>query len=161
MSICGDIFDICKEVAKKVFGSVSIVNDLHIDKKAVKLSAGIKISSIFSAIVDIKIDDDISIITFYLNNKKHKLYLASNKMLLSFRTALIFIKSIITGDKDLQKQFNALSISKKQYKEMKKRAKNIKRKIKSSVKKEKGALVIRLGKRKKEVEEYFDPALNW
>ena len=32
----------------------------------------------------INIDDDISIITFYLNNKKHKLYLASNKMLLSF-----------------------------------------------------------------------------
>ena len=162
-----DFIDICKGVVKRIFDKITFVHDIYVDPKRVRLSLGIKITGVFSAIVEIKIKNDISLVNFFLNGTKYKLYLASNKLTTSLKATLIFIKALITGNKTLQEEFKDISLSKKEYKSMKNRLKKIKylkKHPKINLNKQtqpKGMLVIKLGKRKEEEKTYFDPSLAW
>lgn len=137
-----------------ILGKFTIVHDCYVRKNRVRLALGVKLKGLFSAIVSLKIKNDISIITFNLNKRKYRLYLSCNKVLTAIKSTLVFMKAIITKDKKTLSGFGAISISKKEYKAMKRKTNHIKRDIKQEVRKS-GPLVITLGK--VDDDYWFDP----
>lgn len=146
------------DLVKSTFSKLSFVHDFYFHKKELGASIGFRIKNLVSAILSIKIKNDISVITFNLNNKKYRLYLACNKIITAIKSALVFIRAIITKDKSTIKELGAISISKKEYKKMKENAKNIKKKLENEVR-HTGPLVIKLGNVNDK--EYFNPAFHY
>lgn len=154
MSSSKSLASIAMDLVRDVFGKFTIVHDFYVRKNRVKMAFGIKLKSLFSAIVSLKIKNDISIITFNLNKRKYRLYLSCNKVLTAIKSTLVFMKAIISKDKKALSGFGAISISKKEYKAMKKKTNHIKRELKKETRRS-GPLVITLGK--VDDDYWFDP----
>ena len=139
--------DFVIEIIRQIFGKFALVHDIKIKKDSTRVSFGVRISRVFSAVMDIKLKDEISIIVFSLNGKKYKMYLASSKFMNAVKAGCQYVKCLITRDKEGLDLLKPIRISKKEYHEMKKNKLNITKAFKKGVKKKRirGPLVVSCG----------------
>ena len=64
--------DFIIEIVRQIFGKFALVHDIKIKKDYTRVTFGVRISRVFSAVMSIKMKESISIIVFSLNGKKYK-----------------------------------------------------------------------------------------
>ena len=119
------IMAVVEDIAIKLFKKTTVVHELYVHKNNLKVCFGIKIKHLFSAIITVKSQEKVTIVTFNLNGYKYKLYLATGKMLTAIRTTLLYIKGKVTKDAKIMRQLNAVTLKRKEYKKMKLNKKRI------------------------------------
>ena len=127
----GGIISAITDMAIKMFKKSTFVHEFYVHKNNLKICFGIKIKHLFSAIVTVKSQEKVTIITFNLNGYKYKLYLATGRILTAIRVSLLYIKGRVTKDAKLLRELNAVTLKKREYKEMKLNKKKIMRAIKA------------------------------
>ena len=139
--------DFIIEIVRQIFGKFALVHDIKIKKDYTRVTFGVRISRVFSAVMSIKMKESISIIVFSLNGKKYKMYLASSKFVNAIKAGCQYVKCLITRDKEGLDLLKPIRISKKEYQQMKKNKLNITRAFKKGVKKKniKGPLIVSCG----------------
>ena len=121
---CG-IMAAITEMAMKVFRKSTFIHEFYVHKNNLKVCFGIKIKHLFSAIVTVKSQEKVTIITFNLNGYKYRLYLATGRILTAIRVSLLYIKGKVTKDAKLLRDLNAITLKKREYKQMKLNKKKI------------------------------------
>jgi len=127
----GGIISAITDMAIKMFKKSTFVHEFYVHKNNLKICFGIKIKRLFSAIVTVKSQEKVTVITFNLNGYKYKLYLATGRILTAIRVSLLYIKGRVTKDAKLLRELNAVTLKKREYKEMKLNKKKIMRAIKA------------------------------
>lgn len=127
----GGIISAITDMAIKMFKKSTFVHEFYVHKNNLKICFGIKIKRLFSAIVTVKSQEKVTVITFNLNGYKYKLYLATGRILTAIRVSLLYIKGRVTKDAGLLRELNAVTLKKREYKEMKLNKKKIMRAIKA------------------------------
>lgn len=127
----GGIISAITDMAIKMFKKSTFVHEFYVHKNNLKICFGIKIKHLFSAIVTVKSQEKVTVITFNLNGYKYKLYLATGRILTAIRVSLLYIKGRVTKDAKLLRELNAVTLKKREYKEMKLNKKKIMRAIKA------------------------------
>ena len=125
MEKSASIMAVVEEIAMKLFKKTTLVHEFYVHKNNLKICFGVKIKKLFSAIVTIKSREKVTIVTFNLNGYKYRLYLATGKMLTAIRTTLLYIKGKVTKDAKIMRQLNAVTLKRKEYKQMKLNKKRI------------------------------------
>ncbi len=148
--------ELISSIVVDIFKRTSIIHEFFVHKNRLRACFGIKVKDLFSAIVSIKSKEKITIITFNLNGRKYRMYLATGRIMTAIKAAMMYIKGKITGNHKIMKELDAITIKKKEYKRMKLNKKKllhaINNKVEDNEKKGKepddlsnGMLVINLG----------------
>jgi len=159
MSERSGIMEAITGIAVKLFSKTTLVHELYVHKNNLKVCFGVKVKKLFSAIVTVKSQEKVTIVTLNLNGYKYRVYLATGKILTAIRMTLLYIKGKLTKDARLLRKLNAITINKKEYKQMKLNKKKIVKAIKDKAKSVKnkpdtkkepakpvvGPLIIKLG----------------
>lgn len=143
-SIVGAVLDL----AKSILGKFIIIHDFYIHGKDVKISLGVKLAGLFSIIMTVRIKDNISMVSFNINQKKYKMYFTTGKILSAIKFGCVFLKSIVTKDDDSIEKLGPVAITKKEYKAIKENKKEMLREAKE--RKKRKAKERLLAKKKKE-----------
>lgn len=158
------IMNLIEDMVLDLFRKSTIVHEFYVHKNDMKLCFGIKLKKVFSAIVTVKSREKVTTVTFNLNGYKYKLYLATGKILTAIRVTLLYIKGRITKDGKLLRELNAVTLNRKEYKQMKLNKKKLLHAMEEESNKKKkskvaGPLVIKLGYRGES--EKFEEAAAW
>lgn len=156
------IMNVIEDLVMDLFRKSTIVHEFYVHKNDMKLCFGIKLKKVFSAIITVKSREKVTTVTFNLNGYKYKLYLATGKLLTAIRVTLLYIKGKVTKDGKLLRSINAITLNRKEYKQMKLNKKKLMKAMEEeSDKKRKtaGPLVIKLGYRGES--EKFEEAAAW
>ena len=144
----GSIIRAILDLAKSILGKFIIIHQFHIHGDDVKISLGVKLASLFSIIMTIRIKDNISMVSFNINQKKYKMYFITGKILSAIKFGCVFLKSIVTKDDISIEKLGPVAISKKEYKEIKANKKEMLRKAKERKKRKLEAKLLAKKKEK-------------
>lgn len=156
------IMNVIEDLVMDLFRKSTVVHEFYVHKNDMKLCFGIKLKKVFSAIITVKSREKVTTVIFNLNGYKYKLYLATGKLLTAIRVTLLYIKGKVTKDGKLLRSINAITLNRKEYKQMKLNKKKLMKAMEEeSDKKRKkaGPLVIKLGYRGES--EKFEEAAAW
>lgn len=137
-------FETCIKIIKSILGDFTIIHKIKMDKKQTRLVIGIKVGK-FSAGIDIRVRKKMSIIKFMLNGEKYKLVMLNNSFTKAVKTTCLFMNGIIKKDKKVFTKMKALSLSKSEYKKLKKEKEEMLAKLKKQKQHSRGPLIIKLG----------------
>lgn len=156
------IMNVIEDLVMDLFRKSTIVHEFYVHKNDMKLCFGIKLKKVFSAIITVKSREKVTTVTFNLNGYKYKLYLATGKLLTAIRVTLLYIKGKVTKDGKLLRSINAITLNRKEYKQMKLNKKKLMKAMEEESEKKRktaGPLVIKLGYRGES--EKFEEAAAW
>lgn len=154
--------NVIEDLVMDLFRKSTIVHEFYVHKNDMKLCFGIKLKKVFSAIITVKSREKVTTVTFNLNGYKYKLYLATGKLLTAIRVTLLYIKGKVTKDGKLLRSINAITLNRKEYKQMKLNKKKLMKAMEEESEKKRktaGPLVIKLGYRGES--EKFEEAAAW